>query len=125
MVEDITSDREKTLILDMVNNLTKSILGITDVYQIAWEIVNNIAELIGNKSIGDRSIAVHIDGATVSIDVKVNISYGAHVPTVASSVQSAVVSEVEKITGMTVTAVNVVVQELDDSEDDVPSEDEE
>ena len=80
-------------------------------------LVNNIAELIGNKSIGDRSIAVNIDGATVAIDVKVNIAYGAHVPTVASNIQSAVVSEVEKITGMTVTAVNVVVQELDESEE--------
>jgi len=33
----------------MVNNLTKSILGITDVYQIAWEIVNNIAEYLDSK----------------------------------------------------------------------------
>ena len=49
LVEDITSDREKTLIIDMVNNLTKSILGITDVYQIAWEIVNNIAEYLDSK----------------------------------------------------------------------------
>ena len=80
-------------------------------------IVNNIAELIGNKAIGDRSISVQIDGATVVIDVKVNIAYGAHVPTVASNIQSAVVEEVEKITGMTVTAVNVVVQELDDADD--------
>ena len=80
-------------------------------------IVNNIAELIGNKTIGDRSIAVHIDGAAVAIDVKVNLAYGAHVPTVASNIQSAVVSEVEKLTGMTVTAVNVLVQELEDTDD--------
>jgi uncharacterized alkaline shock family protein YloU len=73
--------------------------------------------MIGNKTIGDRAISVHIDGASVSIDVKVNLSYGAHVPTVASNIQSAVVSEVEKITGMTVTAVNVVVQELNDASD--------
>ena len=79
-------------------------------------LVNNIAELIGNKSISDRSISVQIDGASVVIDVKVNIAYGAHVPTVASNIQSAVVGEVEKITGMTVTAVNVVVQELDDED---------
>ena len=85
-------------------------------------LVNNIAELIGNKSIGDRSIAVDIDGATVAIDVKVNLSYGAHVPTVASNIQSAVVSEVEKITGMTVTAVNVVVQELDDTNEEEEEE---
>ena len=82
-------------------------------------LVNNIAELIGNRTIGDRAIAVHIDGETVAIEVKVNILYGVHVPTVATSIQAAVVEEVEKITGMTVTAVNVIVQELDDKEDEV------
>jgi len=81
-------------------------------------IVNNIAELIGNKTIGDRAIAVHIDGETVAIEVKVNILYGVHVPTVAASIQTAVVEEVEKITGMTVTAVNVIVQELDEDHEE-------
>ena len=42
-IEDITSNREKTLIIDLINNLTKSILGKTDIVEIAWEIVNNIA----------------------------------------------------------------------------------
>lgn len=89
-------------------------------------IVNNIAELIGNKSITDRSIAVHIDGENVAVEVKVNIQYGVHVPTVAGNIQTRVVEEVEKITGMTVTAVNVIVQELDDLEeedDEVESDD--
>ena len=46
LIEDITLDREKTLIIDLVNNLTKSILGKTDINEIAWEIVNNIAEYL-------------------------------------------------------------------------------
>lgn len=79
-------------------------------------LVNNIAELIGNKTIGDRAISVNIDGETVAIEVKVNINYGVHVPTVAANIQTAVVEEVEKITGMTVTAVNVIVQELDEAD---------
>jgi light-regulated signal transduction histidine kinase (bacteriophytochrome) len=33
----------------MVNNLTKSILGINDINQIAWEIVNNIAEYLDSE----------------------------------------------------------------------------
>ena len=87
-------------------------------------IVNNIAELIGNKSITDRSIAVHIDGENVAVEVKVNIQYGIHVPTVAGNIQTSVVEEVEKITGMTVTAVNVIVQELDDPDSEEELEDE-
>ena len=46
LIEDITSEREKTLTLDLVNNLTKSILGKTDINEIAWKIVNNIAEYL-------------------------------------------------------------------------------
>jgi PAS domain S-box-containing protein len=42
-IEDITSEIEKTLIIDLINNLTKSILDKTDITEIAWEIVNNIA----------------------------------------------------------------------------------
>ena len=49
LVEDITSEREKTLIIDMINNLTKSILGKTDINEIAWEIVNNIAEYLDSQ----------------------------------------------------------------------------
>ncbi len=80
-------------------------------------LVNNIAELIGNKTIGDRAISVHMEGSTVAIEVKVNILYGYHVPTVAGNIQTVVVEEVEKITGLTVTSVNVIIQELDDAED--------
>ncbi len=49
LIEDITSEREKTLIIDMINNLTKSILGKTDINEIAWEIVNNIAEYLDSN----------------------------------------------------------------------------
>lgn len=48
MIEDITSEREKTLIIDLVNNLTKSILDKTNIYEIAWEIVNKIAEYLNS-----------------------------------------------------------------------------
>ncbi len=46
LIEDITSEREKVMIIDMINNLTKSILGKTDINEIAWEIVNNIAKYL-------------------------------------------------------------------------------
>ncbi|HCE45461.1 MAG TPA: hypothetical protein DET40_18125 [Lentisphaeria bacterium] len=79
-------------------------------------IVDNIAEIIGNRRIGDRAISINIEGENVSVEVKVNIAYGVHLPTVAANVQSAIMREVEKMTGMTVTNVNVIVQELDTEE---------
>ena len=48
IIEDITSEREKTIIINLVNKLTKSILGMTDINDIAWEIINNIAEYLNS-----------------------------------------------------------------------------
>jgi len=79
-------------------------------------LVDNIAEIIGNRRIGDRAISINIDGDVVAVEVKLNIAYGAHLPTVAANVQSAIMREVEKMTGMTVSSVNVIVQELDTEE---------
>ncbi|WP_139959830.1 PAS domain S-box protein [Flavicella sediminum] len=47
--EDITSKREKKLILDMIQNLTHSILGKVNIYEISWEIVCEIAGYLGTK----------------------------------------------------------------------------
>lgn len=81
-------------------------------------LVDNLAELIGNRRIGDRAISVHMDGDRVAIEVKVNLEYGVHVPTVAVNIQRVVAAEITQLTGMTVTAVNVIVQELDQIEEE-------
>ena len=95
----------------------KAACSVNGVIRIAGSpIVDNIAEIIGNRRIGDRSIAIEINEDTVAIEIKLNISYGSHLPTVAANVQSAIMKEVEKMTGMTVTTVNVIVQELDTEE---------
>lgn len=92
----------------------KATCAIAGVIRLAGSpLVDNIAELIGNRRISDRAIAVHMDGEKVAIEVKVNLEYGVHVPTVAAEIQRAVAAEVTQLTGMTVTAVNVIVQELD------------
>lgn len=49
IVEDITQLREKTLVLEVLNEVAKSILGKVDTYEIAWEIVNKIANYLGSE----------------------------------------------------------------------------
>ncbi len=43
LIEDITYERERTLIIDMINDLAKSILGKDNIYEIAWEMTQKIA----------------------------------------------------------------------------------
>ena len=110
----------ENVIATIVRKATCSVDGII---RIAGNtLVDNIAEFVGSKKIHDRAISVQLNGATVAIEVQVNVAYNSHVPTIATEVQKAVIAQVEKITGMQVTAVNVVIQELEVEEDEETAE---
>ena len=47
IVEDITKERENNLMVEVINNVAKAILGKVNTYEIAWEIVNKIANYLG------------------------------------------------------------------------------
>ncbi|RNC86520.1 MAG: PAS domain S-box protein [Winogradskyella sp.] len=49
LVEDITLKREQSLIIDMINDVAKALLGKMDIYEIAWEITNNIAQYLDTE----------------------------------------------------------------------------
>ncbi|CAM1365616.1 Histidine kinase [Tenacibaculum soleae] len=49
LVEDVTLERERTLIIDMINDLAKSILGKDNIYEIASEVTPKIAEYLDSK----------------------------------------------------------------------------
>ncbi len=48
LVEDIALQREKTLMIDMINDVAKSILGKMDLHEIAWEITRSITKYLGS-----------------------------------------------------------------------------
>ncbi|MDO7171529.1 PAS domain S-box protein [Mariniflexile sp. AS56] len=49
IIEDITAEREKTLMLETINNVAKSILGKIDIYEIAWEVTHNITRYLDSN----------------------------------------------------------------------------
>jgi PAS domain S-box-containing protein len=46
LIEDITLGRKQSIIIETINNIAKAILGKIDIYEIAWEITNNIAKYL-------------------------------------------------------------------------------
>ncbi len=83
--------------------------------------VDTIGEIVGSRRIQDRAIIVKLaDDNRIEIEVKVVVKFGYVVPEIATTIQKSVITEVENITGMTVTAVNVTVQDVEDQyiEDD-------
>lgn len=93
----------------------RAALGVDGVSRLAGSLlVDNIAEIVGSRRMQDRSITVAMDeNNRVSLEIKLNIKLGYRLPKVASEVQQAVISEIEAATGMTVTKVNVLVQEVE------------
>ncbi|MDO5968652.1 PAS domain S-box protein [Flavivirga aquimarina] len=46
LIEDVTSERENSLIIDMINDVAKAILGKMDIHELALEITNKIAKYL-------------------------------------------------------------------------------
>ena len=93
----------------------QAVSGVDGVMRLAGStLMDNIAEIVGSRKMQDRSISVNIeDGGRVSLDVKVNLKFGYKIPVVTTAIQKAVIENGEQITGMVVTRVNVIVQELE------------
>ncbi|GAB1855961.1 hypothetical protein MHTCC0001_07960 [Flavobacteriaceae bacterium MHTCC 0001] len=85
LVEDITSEREKSLIIDMINDVAKAILGKMNIYEIAYEITNNIAKylntnnciihLVDSKASTLEQIAVLGGGVNASVGLTQKIKF--------------------------------------------------
>ena len=78
-------------------------------------LVDDIANLVGSRRMQARAITVELgEDGRVGIEIKLNLIFGYRIPEVAERVQKAVIGTVEETTGMTVTRVNVVIQEIED-----------
>ena len=78
-------------------------------------LVDDIANLVGSRRMQARAITVELgEDGRVGIEIKLNLVFGFRIPDVAERVQKAVIGTVEETTGMTVTRVNVVIQEIED-----------
>ena len=88
-------------------------------------LVDNIAEIVGSRRMQSRNITITLgEDSNVEIEIKVVFKFGFNIPQVATDVQKAVISEVEQTTGMNVTSVHILIQDIeeenhtDDEEED-------
>lgn len=94
----------------------KSALGVDGVSRLAGSaFVDNFAEIVGSRRMQSRAINIFVDDNNqICIEIKLNLKFGYMIPEVAENVQKAVIANVEKVTGMTVTQVHVLIQDIDD-----------
>ena len=102
----------------------RSALSVEGVARLAGNsLVDSIAEVVGSRRMQSRAIAIDLgDNNRITIEIKLVLKFGFNIPEVADKVQKAVIEGVEKVTGMTVTKVGVVIQDMED--EDAPDEEE-
>lgn len=70
-----------------------------------------IAEWLGRKNLA-KGVKVDIGEKDVSVDVSIIIRYGHPIPETSSQIQNNVKQQIESMTGLTVTEVNVHVHDV-------------
>lgn len=73
-------------------------------------LVDGINQILGSNKKYSKGVKIELDGNNVVIDLYVIVKYGVRIPDVAFSIQNAVKSEVETMTGLNVQSVNINVQ---------------
>lgn len=71
-------------------------------------IAGGFAELLGKKNLS-KGVKITVTDKNVVLDLSVIVEYGTKIPEVAWELQEKVKNEVEAMTGLTVTAVNISV----------------
>lgn len=103
----------------------RAVLEVEGVSRLAGNaLVDDIASLVGSRRMQSRAVSVVLgDEGKVDIEAKVVLKFGYCIPEVAAKVQTKVIELVENTTGMSVTKVDVLIQEIDDPEQDDAEED--
>jgi uncharacterized alkaline shock family protein YloU len=103
----------ENVIANLVAMATRKVPGVSRLA--GSTVVDAIASIVGSRRMQARAITVGIAGDNcVTIDLKLNILIGFRLPDVVQQVQRAVIDNIEAVTGMTVTRVNVAVQDIDE-----------
>jgi len=82
---------------------------VTGVSSMSGGVVGGIAERLGRKNLS-TGVKVEVGETETAIDLSIIVDYGSRIPDVAATIQSAVKTSIEKMTGLRVVEVNVNVQ---------------
>ena len=100
------------VIASLARNAALSVEGVARLA--GSSLVDNIAEIVGSRRMQSRAVTISIgEKNDVSIELKIVLRFGCNIPEVATEVQKAVISEIESTTGMNITSVDVLVQEIE------------
>lgn len=81
-------------------------------------LADNLADLIGRQNFA-KGVKVEMSDGEVTVNLQVVAEYGVEMPGLFKSIQDNVKSDLEKMTGLKVAAINVHVQEITSKKENV------
>lgn len=121
VLEEESKIENEGMNVEIANNLTISedVIGIIagiaaaeveGVSGMTLGFVDGINQILGNNKKYSKGVKIELEGNNVVIDLYVIVKYGVRIPDVAFSIQNAVKSQVETMTGLNVQSVNINIQ---------------
>lgn len=122
------TDMEENKIHEEINDIEMGIVKISDevvsviagiaaseikgITGMSASLVGEISQIFGGKKNVSKGVKVNLEEDSAVIDLYITVEYGVKISEVAEKVQSNVRRTVEAMTGLTVSAVNVFVQNV-------------
>ncbi len=124
--EPLATDKGQTTIADTVVTkvaglAAREVPGVHDLGGGATRAIGNVTQRVGIGDQRTQGVSVEVGEREAAVDLTLTIEYGESIPQVAEAVREQIVKRVEGITGLSVTEVNIAVNDLyfpgDDEED--------
>ena len=100
------SDEVVAVIAGLACSEVKGIVGISS------GIVGGITQILSGKKNLSKGVKVNVGENDATIDIFIVVEYGVKIPEVAGEVQTSVKKAVESMTGLSVSAINIFVQNV-------------
>jgi uncharacterized alkaline shock family protein YloU len=125
--EALESERGSTTLADIVVTKVASIAAreVPGVHELGGGVARAAGSLSQRVGIGDQrsqGVSVEVGHREAAVDLTLVIEYGESIPQVSEAVRNNVIKRVEGITGLSVTEVNISVNDLYFPGDEAPAE---
>jgi uncharacterized alkaline shock family protein YloU len=123
----LQSDRGQTTIADAVVTKVAGVAAreVRGVHDLGGGVSRTIGSVTQRVGVGDertQGVSVEVGEREAAVDLTVVIEYGESIPRVTQAVRDNVIKRIEGTTGLSVTEVNVSVNDLYFPGDDVPEQ---
>ncbi|GKX66153.1 Asp23/Gls24 family envelope stress response protein [Inconstantimicrobium mannanitabidum] len=85
---------------------------IKGVFEVSQGVASGITQIFTNKKNPSKAVKVEVEEDRATIEISVGVQYGINIPDVLAQVQENVKNTVEALTGLNVSAVNILVQSI-------------